>query len=193
MTSTIPARQLRQVAKAQTAPFPTKQLVILGKSPPPSINTVQKHLRFDDIACRPIELAASSYSIVIAHRWLISTLPISLMSHLRAHRLHVHLPLRLLHGLVFQYHLRHPPNRNLRRNGHILICLRRVLIRCRLGSDQRQGGKETSASRWSGRDSAQYAGIWICSKPASCARGASLGRIAQWVRPDQLRTVWLNL
>lgn len=116
-------------------------------------------------------------SLRVTH-WLISTHSISVSSYLGTNSLHVHLSLRLLHDLVLQHHLRRPPNCNLRWNGHLFIYLRRIFIRFLLGSLKRQGGKEAGTSCWTGRNSAQYAGIRFCSKFAGCTSRASLGRIA---------------
>ena len=118
--------------------------------------------------------------------WLTSTFSTSLMSHLRANSLHVHLSLRLLHDHILQRNFRAPSNCNLRGNGHLLVRLRRVLIRGRLGSYQRQGGKEASPSCWVGRNSAQYAGIRLCSKFANCLTRAGPRRVAQRVSPFRL-------
>ena len=49
MASTIPAHKIQRAGKAQTAPFPTKQLFILGKSASPPIETIQRQRRFDNV------------------------------------------------------------------------------------------------------------------------------------------------
>lgn len=179
MTSSKPARQLQHVGMAQSVPFPWKKIFILGTSPFPSRRAVQGHVQSNVIACQhPSPLLGHCQSSPQSTYWLTSTLSISVSPYLGTNSLHVHLPLRLLHDLVLRHHLRRPPNRNLRWNGHVLIYLCRVCIRFLLGSLKRQGGKEAGASCWTGRNSAQYAGIRICSKFAGCASRASLGGTA---------------
>lgn len=192
MTPATSARRLQRADNAQRAPFPSKQLFILGMSPSPLTCGEQ----FETIHYRTSALTnagARCFTIFSKHALAnINPPPISVMSHLRADRLHVHLPLRLLYDPVLQNHLRHPPNSSLRRNGHLRICLRRVLIRGCLGSDQRQGGKEAGPSCWISRHSAQYVGVWIRSKSASCAGRASPGRITQWVGVHKTCFFWLD-
>ena len=186
MPSAIPARRLQHSGKAETTSFPWPQLSILGMFPYPTGNAGPIYCRSNATACH--YLTFSFHCLPIASQvtfGLTSTLSSSVMSHLRANRLHVHLPLRLLHGYILQRYLRHPPDCNLCWHGHLRIYFRRVLVRCGLGSDQRQGGKEAGPSCRTGRNSAEYAGIRGFSKSTSCVIRASLGRIAQWVRPPE--------
>jgi hypothetical protein len=120
LRNTTPAHQFRKsetaalaMAGAQhpgsrkrTPPFPTRQLTILGKFP----RQILSARRGD---CR---LTLDSH-----------------VSNLRTDCLHEHLSLRLLHDQgLWDCHTR---CRDLcvRRNGDISVCVRRVLVRCRMG------------------------------------------------------------
>lgn len=186
MTSSIPARQLQHVGKAQTVPFPWKKIFILGMSPFPSSRAVQSHPPSKVIACPHSSSWLDHFQPSLQTTyWLTSTLSISVSSYLGTNSLHVHLSLRLLHDLVLRYYLRCTPNRNLCWIGHLFVHLRRIFIRFLLGLVERQGWKKAGTSFWIGRNSAQYAGIRICSKFAGCTSRASPGRTAQWVRAHE--------
>ena len=194
MTSAISARRVQHGSKASTAPFPWQQLSILGMSPCPAQNADHIHCQRRPIARHYLTALLHHFPLPLQPTFeLTSTFPISIMPHLRANRLHVHLSLRLLHGHILQGYLRYPPNCNLCWYGHLRIYFRRVLVRCCLGSDQRQGGKEAGSSCWTGRNSAQHAGIRIRSESASCASRASPGRTAQWVRARRACILWPGL
>ena len=100
MASTIPPRQLQHGAKAQTSSFPYRQLFILGMFSLSSEESGSKPLSIQGLG----SLLRHSASSLHSTNELTSKLSISLVSHLRANRLHVHLPLRLLHDHILQHH-----------------------------------------------------------------------------------------
>ena len=123
------------------APHPHRTYPKLSRMPPPSfVGTQFGSLIIQDHNC-------------LSMYWLTPTLLTSVMSHLRTNCLHVHLSLRLLYDTVFRNHFRHSPDCILRRHDHLCVRLRRIFIRSRLGSNQRQVGKEAGPYLWTGRNS----------------------------------------
>lgn len=104
------------------------------------------------------------------------------MSTLRTNRVHVHLPLRLLHGLFLQHFPRSRANSLLRRPRHVGLCPGRILDFCAVGSTERQDWEETSLVDGLGRDWTEYATLWLLAKSDDCSDCSSAWRNAERVR-----------
>jgi hypothetical protein len=136
-TSTPPHRR-QHVNGTKTVPFPSQQLFVLGTSPLSVTVETSRWWSMDCLCLPPSPQRMTPRSMACFSKLTMTDvflLP-STLSDLRTNRLHVHLPLRLLHDPILRHHLRYSSNCNLCRHGHFCLRFRRVLIWRRMGSNQ---------------------------------------------------------
>ncbi|KAL6158926.1 hypothetical protein ACJBU6_03024 [Exserohilum turcicum] len=101
---------------------------------------------------------------------------------MRTHRLHVNIPLCLLHGRVVHERAERNANLHVHGHGHVVVCLYGVHQRHLLGPAQRPGRAEEGAARgplWHG---AKHASFRLLAEPANGSDCAGARGIAERVR-----------